>query len=155
MMKRVVLAALLGLGGSALLFADDTRPPARLPPAAKGPVDFARDIEPIFAKNCLKCHGLEKQRGGLRLDEAKAALAGGNSGPVVHPGAKAAESRLLHLVAGLDPDAKMPPEGPPLSAGDVGTLRAWIEQGATWSTASVRSMTATPKSDHWAFKPIQ
>ena len=38
---------------------------ADLPPSAARPVDFARDIRPIFQRACLKCHGPEKQRGGL------------------------------------------------------------------------------------------
>ena len=105
-------------------------PVAKLPPAAKGTIDFAHDIRPILERSCLKCHGPDKQKGGLRLDDAKSALAGGNSGPVILPGDKAAESRLLVLVAGLDAELKMPPDGPALSAEDVGKLRAWIEQGA-------------------------
>src|SRR2546423_1812508 len=87
-----------------------------LPPAAKRVVGFRRDVRPILARNCVACHGAAKQRGGLRLDEGAAGLKGGNSGAVIVPG-KAAASRLLRLVAGLDPDLKMPPEGkPPLSA---------------------------------------
>ena len=85
-------------------------------------------------------HGSAKTKGGLRLDDAKSALAGGDSGPVILPGAKAAESKLLRLVAGLDPELKMPPEGPALSAADVGKLRAWIEQGADFGTASKTSL---------------
>jgi len=42
--------------------------PRQLPAAASGTIDFARDIQPILAKNCLACHGPAKQRGGLRLD---------------------------------------------------------------------------------------
>src|SRR2546430_2306964 len=80
----------------------------------------------------------------------KAALAGGDSGPVILPGAKAAESKPLRLVAGLDPELKMPPEGPALSAADVGKLRAWIEQGADFGTAS-KTIAGAKRSDHWAF----
>ena len=34
-------------------------------------------MKPILAAHCVKCHGAEKQRGGLRLDDRKAALDGG------------------------------------------------------------------------------
>lgn len=135
---------------SVLVAAD--RPAAMLPPAHAAPVEFSRDILPILEQSCFKCHGADKSKGGLRLDDGKLALAGGNSGPVILPGAKAAESRLLALVAGLDAETKMPPDGPPLSAGDVGKLRAWIEQGATYPEI-VRTQ-STNRSTHWSFQPI-
>jgi hypothetical protein len=152
-MTRLYVPALFGLLITASVFAAD----GKLPPAAGGPIDFARDVEPIFAKNCVKCHGPEKQKGGLRLDHEPALRAGGNSGQVINPGAKAAESRLLLLVAGLDPDVKMPPQEPALSSDDVGKLRAWIEQGAKWSTAaeSVEGERKPVRSAHWAFQPIR
>ncbi|NDB74584.1 MAG: hypothetical protein EB141_02890, partial [Verrucomicrobia bacterium] len=40
----------------------------QLPPVAAGPVDFVKDIQPLLAAKCHACHGLEKQKGGLRLD---------------------------------------------------------------------------------------
>src|SRR5947209_4491624 len=96
---------------------------------AAEPIDFTRDVAPIFAKHCVACHGPGKPRGGLRLDDRKSALAGGNSGAVVVPG-RADQSLLLRAVAGRDADLKMPPkEKPPLTAEEVATLRGWIDQG--------------------------
>src|SRR5262249_50272177 len=84
------------------------QPPAQnLPPAFAGTVEFAKDIRPILERSCWKCHGPDKSKGGLRLDDAKAALAGGNSGPVIQIGEKASQSKLLILVAGLDAELKM------------------------------------------------
>src|SRR5262249_31307612 len=104
--------------------------PARLPPAAPGTMDFDRDVHPIFARACLSCHGRLRQKGGLRLDDPDAALKGGDSGAVIRPG-DAAASRLLLVPAGRAPDLKRPPEGKaPLTAGEVGRLRAWVDQGA-------------------------
>src|SRR5438270_8796704 len=37
-------------------------------------VDFAREVYPILRKACFDCHGPEKQRGKLRLDDRAAAL---------------------------------------------------------------------------------
>ena len=122
----------------------------KLPPAASGPVDFARDIQPIFAKHCQQCHGVEKQKGGLRLDLRQGALEGGDSGAVIVPG-KSAESRLLHLVAKLDGETQMPPAGEnrqPLTRDQIAQLRAWIDAGANWPdpTGAV-----VKKSAHWAY----
>src|SRR5688572_21695120 len=52
----------------------------KLPPPASRQVDFAADIQPLFQKNCFSCHGAEHQEGGLRLDQKKRALEGGDSG---------------------------------------------------------------------------
>src|SRR5262249_23197353 len=99
-------------------------------------------------------HGPQKQRGGLRLDGRDSALRGGDSGPVLKPG-DAAGSRLLLLVAGLDRERKMPPEGKtPLTAEQVGGLRAWIEQGVKWPKEDAAAVAAA-KSDHWAYQPVK
>ena len=52
--------------------ADDPKP-APLPPATDRAVTFDADVKPIFITHCYKCHGGGKAKGGLRLDEAKAA----------------------------------------------------------------------------------
>ena len=32
------------------------------------PVDYVRDVKPIFAAHCTTCHGPSKQKADLRLD---------------------------------------------------------------------------------------
>ena len=59
--------------------------------AAGAKVDFGKEIQPIFAARCYKCHGPKKQEGGLRLDLKDRALEGGDSGLVIVP-EKAGES---------------------------------------------------------------
>src|SRR5262245_47722373 len=98
-MRRIsALSGLFALTGFLWAADDPVRIDAsKLPPAAQGPIDFQRDIKPIFDRSCLSCHGPAKQRGGLRLDDGTAALKGGNSGVVIRAG-DAPGSRLLHLV---------------------------------------------------------
>ena len=133
--------------------ADGQRPDlSKLPPASGKAIDFERDVRPIFVAACVSCHGAAKQRAGLRLDDGAEALKGGNSGQVLKPG-DAAGSRLFLMVAGLDAETKMPPEGKkPLSKDELAILRAWIEQGAKWPKTTAIA-TERPKSDHWAFQP--
>ena len=111
--------------------------PAKLPPPSPAPVDFARDIQPILESSCLRCHGAVRPKGGLRLDTRDAALRGGSSGFVILP-ERSAESRLIHAVARLDAETQMPPagKGEPLTAEQVGKLRAWIDQGVKWDEAA-------------------
>ncbi len=112
-------------------------PTHTLPPPASQTIEFTRDIAPILTKNCYRCHGSKKQQGGLDLHVPERALAGGDSGAAIVPG-KSAESRLIRYVARLDAENMMPPEdaGDPLSAAQVGLLRAWIDQGSLWSDAA-------------------
>ena len=108
-----------------------------LPPAATNAVEFARDIEPIFAQSCVRCHGSERPKSRFGLDSRAAALRGGEHGVAIVPG-RSAESPLLRYVARLVPDLEMPPtgKGEPLTREQVGLLRAWVEQGAPWTAAT-------------------
>ena len=75
------------------------------------PVDYTRDVKPIFAAFCTSCHGPQKQKGDLRLDLYERIKRGGNTGPAV-VGQKSSESILYHALAGDRPDiGKMPPKG--------------------------------------------
>lgn len=115
-------------------------------------VDFVRDIEPIFRKNCIGCHGQAVQSSGLRLDRRDAAMAGGYSGAAIVPG-RGLHSRLYRVVAGLDPKVKMPPSPTGLSADQARLIQAWIDEGATWPADVVTTAAAKPKPAHWAFVP--
>ncbi len=104
---------------------------AQLPPPATHPVDFAKEIKPIFEASCIKCHGRGRDKGGFRLDSRATLLQGGDSGPAVIPG-KSVESELITLVQGVDPDNVMPKKGSRLTPEQIGLLRAWIDQGLPW-----------------------
>src|SRR4051812_14501867 len=81
------------------------------PARADAPPDFDKDIKPIFEQHCFKCHGPDKQKGGLRLDQKPSMLKGGESGePAIVPG-NGVKSHLLKLIASTDPDERMPPKG--------------------------------------------
>ena len=73
-------------------------------------VDFARDIQPLLAKRCQRCHGAEKHEGGLRLDLRRTALQGGDSGDTIVPGSSA-KSRLIARVSEKGDDDRMPSIG--------------------------------------------
>jgi len=104
---------------------------AKLPAPAARSVEFVKDIKPLFDASCVQCHAKGKTKGGLSLETRESLLKGGESGPVVVIG-KGVESRIVHLVAALDPDAVMPMKGTKWTPEQVALLRAWIDQGAPW-----------------------
>jgi ankyrin repeat protein len=96
---------------------------------AADPVDFGRDVLPIFKAHCTSCHGPKNAKNGFRLDRRKDALKGGTS-PMIGPG-NADASRLYHRLVGDRAGPQMPPDGA-LSADQIKTVKAWIDQGAVW-----------------------
>ena len=108
-------------------------------------VDFAKEVLPILEKNCLECHGAEKQKGKLRMDSREAMLKGGENSPAIVVG-KSAESESVKRVAlPRDHDDAMPPKGEGLSKAQQDILKKWIDEGADWpATVVVKTEKADP-----------
>src|SRR5215831_1874579 len=83
---------------------------AQLPPVPDHSINFSKEIKPIFEASCIKCHGRGRDKGEFRIDTRDTLLKGGQSGPAVIVG-KSAESYLIELVMGFDPDNTMPKKG--------------------------------------------
>ena len=95
-------------------------------------LQLSAEARGVLAHSCTKCHGQQKQKGGLRLDTREAALKGGDDGAVFVAG-KPAESELLRRVAlPRGHEDAMPPKDAGLDAPDIETLRKWIAAGAPW-----------------------
>ena len=99
------------------------------PPLPKA-VDFNRDIKPILADNCFKCHGPDKnqRKADLRLDTKTGLLGDGTEeGPVV-PG-KLDQSELYQRITEKDPERRMPAaaSGKALTPRQIALLKLWIE----------------------------
>ena len=79
--------------------------------------DFSEDIQPIFSRHCYECHGAEKQKGKLRLDNRT--YISKENGGVIIPG-KATESELYRRVTlPKGHDDIMPNRGEPLSKAET------------------------------------
>jgi mono/diheme cytochrome c family protein len=140
--------------------------------------DFVETVRPLFEKHCFDCHGPDKQKGGLRLDQKQSALAAGDSEmPAVVPGNPEA-SEVIKRLAATDPDEAMPPKGRRLTADEVGAIKRWIGAGAHWpqseepvAEAPMREIQITaadrsfwsfqkphshqpPQSDSWIRQPV-
>lgn len=113
---------------------------------ADQPVDFVRDIKPIFEVRCYDCHGAPSRRAASGSTPRSLSKAETPALPF-HP-RRPGQSHLLKLVRSDDPDEVMPPKGDRLSAPQIDLLTRWIQQGGNWPQTVV---TAKPKLKHWSF----
>ncbi len=153
----VASAVLLSLSGGAVLGQAEAETPT------VNPVNFTRDVEPILAARCHRCHGPKLQKNGLRLDQKANALAGGDSGPGIVPGKSATSLLILYVTGKNEDDIVMPPKGEPLTESEIDILRAWIDQGARWRetgegtegpSSEVTQATRLQRGGHWSFRPV-
>jgi hypothetical protein len=133
MQRPFSILVVAALAGCAIIGLRAAEPPQPLPPVGDHKVDFHKEVAPILANSCIKCHANAKHEGGFSVEDRAAVLQGSDTGPVVLPG-KSEKSLLIRLVAGLETDRIMPAKGPRLTPEQVGVLRAWIDQGLTWET---------------------
>jgi mono/diheme cytochrome c family protein len=112
--------------------------------AAESKVDFAKDIQPLFQQNCIKCHGPEKQKGKLRLDSKEAALKGGKDGPAFVAGDASKSEMVRRISLPKGDDDVMPNEGEPLTKAQIELIRDWINQGAHWPETAAASDASKP-----------
>jgi uncharacterized membrane protein len=91
-------------------------------------------VQPILQSKCYGCHGRNKQKGGLRMDDSLRLMEGGKDGVVIQRG-NARKSDLVHRITlPIDVDDHMPPrEKGQLSENQKELLRWWIENGARFS----------------------
>src|SRR5262245_42151702 len=88
---------------------------------------FEKHIRPILVDKCVKCHGGEKTKGGLKLTSRAAVLEGGKTGPAAVAG-KPDESLLIRAVRHLD--LNMPPSpAKKLKDTEIAALARWVEVG--------------------------
>ena len=95
---------------------------------------YADIIQPIFKSRCYSCHGPNKQKGKLRLDEKDFILKGGKEGVILIAG-KADESELIRrILLPLEDEDHMPPkEKPQLTKNDLDLIHWWVSTGADFN----------------------
>ena len=127
---------------STLLFLALSATAADLPLPAK--IEFNRDVRPILAETCFKCHGFDQKHreGKRRLDTREGALEDNDGVRAVVPG-KLKESEVHLRIHSTDKDEQMPPpdSGKKVNARQIAILDKWIEQGAEYQP-------------HWAYAPL-
>jgi hypothetical protein len=111
---------------------------------AHAEVQFNRDIRPIMADTCFRCHGPDKssRMAGMRLDIRDEALKPLRDGKVpIVPGAPDRSEIIQRIFA---PGARtMPPAyiHKELTPAQKNTIREWVAEGAKYE-------------GHWAYQPV-
>jgi len=97
----------------------------------KNAVVYPQIIQAIFNQNCIDCHGVDRQKGGLRLDSYHELMQGAHNRPVVLPG-DAARSKLIRWINLPIADSHhMPPRSHRQLTGDeLAILKWWVQSGA-------------------------
>jgi len=120
---------------------------------------FEMKVRPVLAENCFECHGAEKQKHDLRLDNLGYILRGGKNGPAIVPG-EPEKSQFFHAISYEDKDLQMPPDGKKLSDEQIADLKKWIAIGAPWPESEV--IVAKPLGEFsdedrawWSFQPVR
>ncbi|WP_064736162.1 PSD1 and planctomycete cytochrome C domain-containing protein [Chthoniobacter flavus] len=127
----------LSLAWTALFAVSASGLAALAPDAAQPTADqlafFEKNIRPVLADKCYKCHSAqsEKVKGGLVLDTREGIRMGGDSGHAVVPG-NLKESLLVTALHWQDKDLQMPPEkdGGKLPDNVIADFEKWIIIGA-------------------------
>ncbi|MEC7725398.1 MAG: c-type cytochrome domain-containing protein [Planctomycetota bacterium] len=105
-------------------------------------IDFAKQIFPIFERNCIECHRAtyvdkngrrQRPKGRVMLDTL-ANIQKTKRGKLIV--AKKPDDSIImeSIVLAADDEDRMPPpkKGPPLSKFQVNLIKSWIEQGADY-----------------------
>jgi Protein of unknown function (DUF1553)/Protein of unknown function (DUF1549)/Planctomycete cytochrome C len=150
----VTLTAVIAFAASIVTVRADSQSP-------EGIEFFEKKVRPILVEKCQKCHGSQRQKGGLRLDSREAAFKGGETGSVIvagHP----EKSELVKAVNYEADGFQMPPTGK-LDADSISVLTDWVRRGAPWpQAASSSSMPGSTspfnfaeRARHWSFQPLR
>ncbi len=103
--------------------------------AADTKLSYNKDVRPILAEACFKCHGPDSaaRKGDLRLDQRDAVLG------VIKVG-KPDESEFVKRMLSKDPDEVMPPASSKkvMKPEQIEILKRWIAEGAEYEP-------------HWSF----
>ena len=141
-MRRFILTLLLSVAAQPLF-------------AEPAPVDYQREVAPIFRSYCAGCHNDVDYEGDFSLETFAGLRGGGEEGDPIKPG-DGAESLLIQLVEHRAKPNMPPKDEPQLPAEELAILKRWIAEGArgpATDTSILQELVvparAPAASNHW------
>jgi outer membrane protein assembly factor BamB/mono/diheme cytochrome c family protein len=116
-------------GGDPPAGEDDTEPAADVPDMKSV---VWKNVEPIFSKNCSKCHNSNQSKGGFDASSYSAVMSQGEA--LVAPGE--GEASRLYRIINHEEEPAMPPGGKKLSKSELKKIKDWINDGALENQAA-------------------
>jgi mono/diheme cytochrome c family protein len=90
-------------------------------------------VQPILQTKCYSCHGPNKQKGGLRMDDSTWLMKGGKDGIIIKTGKADASEMIKRMLLSPGDDDHMPPkEKPQPTREQIALLHWWIDNGAAF-----------------------
>jgi uncharacterized membrane protein/mono/diheme cytochrome c family protein len=114
---------------------DDTATIHRKPIAdLQHAVIYTDIVQPIFKSKCYSCHGPNRQKGKLRLDDPDRIIKGGKDGVVIVAGKPEKSELVKRIYLPRNDDHHMAPkEKRQLTEDEKALIRWWVEQGADFT----------------------
>ena len=113
---------------------------------ADKPVDFLKDVVPIFRARCFECHGIKEQEADMRLDFKAGLFGAAKEDWVVIPGDSKKSILYERITLPADDEDIMPNEGGPLTKTQIAVIKRWIDEGAKWPEGADVKIAAMVKS---------
>ncbi|MEX2231612.1 MAG: c-type cytochrome domain-containing protein [Cyclobacteriaceae bacterium] len=120
-------------GPLADIFSDDPSVNSVFMPVAdvQEAVVYTDLVQPLLQAKCYSCHGRNKQKGGLRMDDTLNLTKGGDDGVVIKPHDPDDSEMVRRILLPVDNDDHMPPrEKGQLTESQISLLHWWIDNGA-------------------------
>jgi uncharacterized membrane protein len=119
-------------------------------------------VQYTLDKKCVQCHGADKQKGKLRLDDSTWVLTGGKNGAIVNQQDPEQSEMLRRILLELNDEKHMPPKGKDqLTEFEQAIFKWWIVSGASFNKhvaemqSDEKTKTALKKfKDHYSQKAI-
>jgi hypothetical protein len=91
-------------------------------------------IQPMLQAHCYSCHGPDRQKGKLRLDDSVWIVRGGKDGLVVHAFHPEESELIKRILLPVEDEHRMPPkEKTPLKESEIALFQWWVGQGVDFS----------------------
>lgn len=105
--------------------------PADLPePGMRGGGGGAMNVVNVLATHCERCHGAQRQKGGLQILPLEQLFTGSQDYWVVRRGAPTESELYRRITLASNHEEVMPPDGEPMTKAEIELVANWIRSGA-------------------------